>query len=62
MAKFNAPADRIVAYYAACIAAIRDALPMPLVFELDGALAELTHAARASRVVHADPGLTAVSH
>jgi len=42
MAKFNAPADRIVAYYAACIAAIRDALPMPLAFELDGALDELT--------------------
>ena len=41
MERFSAPAPDIVAYYAACIAAVRKALPATLVAELDGTLAEL---------------------
>jgi (p)ppGpp synthase/HD superfamily hydrolase len=41
MLKFNAPAIDIVAYYDACMAAIRDAVPRSLVEELDWTLAEL---------------------
>jgi (p)ppGpp synthase/HD superfamily hydrolase len=41
MDKFNAPARDVVAFHAACIATVRDALPKALVDELDWTLAEL---------------------
>ena len=41
MDKFNAPAADVVAYYAACIAAVREAIPAALAAELDWTLAEL---------------------
>lgn len=41
MLKFNAPAGDIVAYYDACLHAVRDAIAPPLAYELDATLAEL---------------------
>ena len=41
MLKFNAPPADVLAYYDACLAAVRDGVPQALAAELDRALAEL---------------------